>query len=207
MRVRPVKAASHRHGGSFVATAFSRGRLSSRVIEVRTEMKSRWPFGYGLGVALLLLPGCDVVQNARSDFTKTTGAITAAVQSKPAASAPVRKTDSKMSVKSQDPPKQEPTNQEPQRNVTAATPVNLVGKSETEVRSLLGPPTSEEDRAPGKTWRYRDGQCTMDVELYPDVQTRQFGTLSYEVKSDDSTVEGKRLCMAQLQSRAQGTGR
>lgn len=83
-------------------------------------------------------------------------------------------------------------------------PVSLVGKSEGQIRALLGPPTSEEDRAPGKTWHYRDGQCTVDVQLYPDVQTRQFGTLAYEVKSDDSTNEGKRLCMAQFRSR---TGR
>ena len=56
---------------------------------------------------------------------------------------------------------------------------------------------------PGKRWRYRDGQCTLDVQLYPDVQTKQFGTLAYEVKSDDNTDEGKRVCLAQLQSRAQ----
>jgi hypothetical protein len=66
-----------------------------------------------------------------------------------------------------------------------------------------GAPTSEEDRPPGKRWRYRDGQCTLDVQLYPDVQTKQFGTLAYEVKSDDNTDEGKRVCLAQLQSRAQ----
>ena len=68
---------------------------------------------------------------------------------------------------------------------------------------MLGAPTSVEDRPPGKLWRYRDGQCTLVVQLYPDVQTKQFGTLAYEVKSDDNTDEGKRVCTAQLQSRAQ----
>jgi len=157
-------------------------------------------------VALLLLPGCDVAQNARSDFAKVTGAIAAAPQSKPAASAPAKKTDPRTSAKPLDPPKQETVGQEPSRDVATATPVNLVGKSEAEVRSLLGSPTSEEDRAPGKTWHYRDGQCTVDVQLYPDVQTRQYGTLSYEVKSNDSTDEGKRLCMAQFRSHAPGNG-
>ena len=79
----------------------------------------------------------------------------------------------------------------------------LAGKSETEVRALFGTPSSEEDRPPGKQWRYRDGHCTLDVQLYPDVRTKQFGTLAYEVKSDDNSDEGKRLCLAQLQSRAQ----
>ena len=172
-------------------------------------MKSRRPSRYCLGVALLLLlPGCDVAKNASSDFARVTGSISGAAQSRPArASTPVKKTDPATNEKLQEPPKQETTKQEPSRDVAVATPVNLIGKSEAEVRSLLGPPTSEEDRAPGKTWHYRDGQCMVDVQLYPDVQTRQFGTLAYEVKSNDSTDERKRLCMAQLQSRAQGTNR
>ncbi|MBI2740490.1 MAG: hypothetical protein HYX38_28575 [Rhodospirillales bacterium] len=86
---------------------------------------------------------------------------------------------------------------------TGGPALALAGKSETELRAMLGTPTSEEDRPPGKRWRYRDGQCTLDVQLYPDVQTKQFGTLAYEVKSDDNTDEGKRVCLAQLQSRTQ----
>jgi hypothetical protein len=84
-----------------------------------------------------------------------------------------------------------------------ASPVSLAGKSESELRALLGAPTSEEERPPGKRWRYRDGNCSLDVQLYPDVQTKQFGTLAYEVKSDDNSDEGKRACLAQLQARAQ----
>src|SRR5262249_32730556 len=91
----------------------------------------------------------------------------------------------------------------PARSPSDGAAVALAGKSEDELRALLGAPTSEEDRPPGKRWRYRDGQCTLDVQLYPDVQTKQFGTLAYEVKSDDNTDEGKRLCLAQLQSRVQ----
>jgi hypothetical protein len=78
--------------------------------------------------------------------------------------------------------------------------------SEGQVRALLGPPTSVEERAPGKTWHYRYGQCRANVQLYPDVQTRQFGTLAYEVKSDDNTDEGRRVCVAQFNSRAQSAG-
>jgi hypothetical protein len=77
------------------------------------------------------------------------------------------------------------------------------GTGERELRAMLGPPTSEEDHPPGKQWRYRDGKCTIDIQLYPDVETKQFGTLAYKVKSDDNTDEGRRLCVAQLQSRVQ----
>jgi hypothetical protein len=78
-----------------------------------------------------------------------------------------------------------------------------VGKSEGQVRAMLGPPTSVEERAPGKTWHYRDGGCSINVQLYPNVQTRQFGTLGYEVNSDDNSDEGKRACMARIGSRAE----
>jgi len=154
------------------------------------------------GVSLLLLSGCDVARNARSDLSKATDAVASATQSRPTpAQTAAKKTDSHTASK-----KQEAAAQDPPRDVAAAAPVNLIGKSEGDIRTLLGPPTSEEDRAPGKTWHYRDGQCTMDIQLYPDVQTRKFGTLAYEVKSDDSTDEGKRLCVAQFKSRTQIRG-
>ncbi|WP_428686044.1 hypothetical protein [Reyranella sp.] len=82
-----------------------------------------------------------------------------------------------------------------------APPPVLTGYRESELRALFGPPTSEEDRPPGKQWRYRNGRCTLDIQLYPDVETKQYGTLSYKVKSDDDTDEGRRFCLAQLQSR------
>jgi hypothetical protein len=78
--------------------------------------------------------------------------------------------------------------------------VHLIGLDEAHLQALLGPPTVQEDRAPGKTWKYRNGRCTLNLSLYPDVETRVFHTLSYEVTSDDHTDEGKRLCMVELQS-------
>jgi len=74
-----------------------------------------------------------------------------------------------------------------------------------ELRAMLGAPTIEEDRPPGKRWRYQDGQCTLDVQLYPDLQTKQFRVLAYEIKSYDNTDEGKRTCTAQFQSRAEAS--
>ena len=67
---------------------------------------------------------------------------------------------------------------------------------------MFGQPSSTEDRPPGKILHYRDGMCALDVRMFPDVQTRQFGTLSYEVKSDDNSDQGKRACLAQLRTRA-----
>lgn len=75
-----------------------------------------------------------------------------------------------------------------------AAPVQLVGMNEGEVQALLGTPSMVEDHAPGKTWRFRKHDCVLSVALYPDVQTRVFRTLSYEVTSDDHNAGAKQLC-------------
>jgi len=156
-----------------------------------------------LGISLLLLSGCDVANNAQRDLSRLVSSNPFSAKPAPAgrvASTPAKPTPAAVKTK------QVPPKVEPQGEVSSPTPVNLMGMSEGQVRALLGTPTSVEERAPGKTWHYRFGQCRANVQLYPDVQTRQFGTLAYEVKSDDNTDEGRRGCVAQLSSRAQSGG-
>lgn len=163
-----------------------------------------------LVVGLLLLSGCDVAQNAQRDFNRVMhssfNASTPAPTYSQARAAP-RPAPAKPEAK----PTEEAAKSEPVPAAATPTPpsqdVNLMGKSEGQVRTLLGPPTSVEERAPGKTWHYRDGECSVDVQLYPDVQTRQYGTLAYKVNSDDNSDEGRRECLARFRSRAQpGSG-
>ena len=165
-----------------------------------------------IGVGLLLLSGCEAARNMRDDFSRLTSSQPTAQKSQPAKNVastnrPRTTPPASTSPDAPDVPVANPatvSDDPPARPAAAGGPaLSLAGKSETELRAMLGAPTSEEDRPPGKRWRYRDGQCTLDVQLYPDVQTKQFGTLAYEVKSDDNTDEGKRVCLAQLQSRAQ----
>ena len=162
-----------------------------------------------LVVGLLSLSGCELTQNAQRDFNRLIHGNVATSSAQYAPSQPsyaprqtaTARTDSKTTATKPEDPKTEP--QQAAATTPAPPPVNLMGKSEGQVRALLGPPTSVEERAPGKTWHYRDGRCSVDVQLYPDVQTRQFGTLAYEVKSDDNSDEGRRDCLARLRSRAQ----
>ena len=173
-----------------------------------------------VGVGLLLLTGCEASRNMRDDLLRLTSSQPTAQKSqsaksvastRPSTTPPASTTDAATvaaTATSEEPPAlpaATATSAEPPARpaATGSPALSLVGKSETELRAALGAPTSEEDRPPGKLWRYRDGQCTLVVQLYPDVQTKQFGTLAYEVKSDDNTDEGKRVCTAQLQSRAQ----
>ena len=171
-----------------------------------------------VGVGLLLLAGCEASRNMRDDLLRLTTSQATAQKSQSAKSATRPRTTPPASTidaaavaataTSEEPPSvpaATATSEEPtaRRAATSGPALSLIGKSETELRAMLGAPTSEEDRPPGKWWRYRDGQCTVVVQLYPDVKTKQYGTVAYEVKSDDNTDEGKRVCLAQLQSRAQ----
>lgn len=172
-------------------------------------MKIRDLMKQAVGLGLLLLSGCEVARGARDDFARLTSPQPASAQVRKASQPPVQ-----VAAKGGSKPLPPSTPFEP--SVTGGGPapqastepkgapaVELVGTSESKLRALLGPPTQEEETPPGKRWSYRDGRCTLDVQLYPDVQTKQFGTLAYKVRSDDNTDEGQRLCLAQLQSRLQ----
>jgi len=78
--------------------------------------------------------------------------------------------------------------------------LQLIGLGEEDVRALFGPPTTADASGPGKTWRYRNGRCTLNLSFYPDVETRVYRTLAYEVTSDDNNAERKRVCLSQFQS-------
>lgn len=162
----------------------------------------------GVGLGVLLLSGCEVLQAARNDL--------ASIGSSPA---PPPAATARKPMPPAAPPAPRPARPPPVvasasadvaadvAPVTAPTPAVeapppvLTGYRESELRALLGPPSSEENRPPGKQWRYRFDKCTLDIQLYPDVETKQYGTLAYKVKSDDDTDEGRRLCLAQLRSR------
>ena len=176
----------------------------------RSEILVKW----GVVVSLCLLSGCDVAHSMRDDLARLTASAPAPQKPSPRPSSPRRAAPQSAAAAATpyDMPPAPPATataasaaaETPSAKPAASPPLILTGKSESELRTMLGSPTREEERPPGKRWHYRTGQCTLDVQLYPDVQTKQFGTLAYEVKSDDNTDEGKRLCLAQLQSRAHG---
>lgn len=174
-------------------------------------MKTGTPVSRAVAASLLLvLGGCETGRAMRDDLARLTSSPTALQKSMPP-----RPSQAAARPRTPVPAPADPaagTIQPPLDPAVATVApaagaptaaVSIAGTSETELRALFGAPTSEEERPPGKRWRYRDGSCTMDVQLYPDVRTKQFGTLAYEVKSDDNSDEGKRACLAQFQSRAQ----
>src|SRR5262249_41620779 len=112
--------------------------------------------GSGLIIGLLIvLSGCEVARSARNDLAHLTGADSSAGRPHQAApttrsvAAASKATDPKATNKDTT---AEPAKQDSPKDIQTANAaaITLVGKSETEVHSLLGPPNSEEERAPGK---------------------------------------------------------
>jgi hypothetical protein len=77
---------------------------------------------------------------------------------------------------------------------------SLIGLDIEQARDRLGPPHEEVEQAPAKLWLYRTAQCSLDVALYPDVQTHVFRVLNYEVKGNDGTEQGRRQCIDSLRT-------
>jgi hypothetical protein len=87
-------------------------------------------------------------------------------------------------------------------NASVARPQidQLIGLDEAGIKTAFGAPAAEEDHAPTKRWVYRVRQCTMDVTFYPEVETRQFHALNYEVTSDDGSAKRQQACVAEFSS-------
>jgi len=77
----------------------------------------------------------------------------------------------------------------------------LIGWNESEIRTVFGAPASQEDQAPTKRLVYHTRQCTMNLTLYPEVETRQFQALNYEVNADDGSAKRQQACVAEFSSR------
>lgn len=67
-------------------------------------------------------------------------------------------------------------------------PPALVGMSETETEGLLGRPSEEADRPPGKAWIYQGPGCRLTVHLFPDMEKGGFYALDYTVEDGSREV-------------------
>lgn len=164
----------------------------------------------GLGLALLAaLSGCDHMQQSlREVNVLVTGS--GAQAAKPAKSTPVatRKVPKPVARPAvETAPVVEPVSVAPvlpepdvERSATrsrgrALPELAVVGLTEAQLQSRLGRPAADEPHPPGRVWRYRGDGCTVSLSLYPDVRTKVFRTLAYEVISDDNSAERKLECL------------
>jgi hypothetical protein len=63
----------------------------------------------------------------------------------------------------------------PQRRIDARS--SLIGKSQGDVRTLLGQPSTTENASPATIWRYTTQTCSLEVLFYIDLGTNTLRAL------------------------------
>jgi hypothetical protein len=85
-----------------------------------------------------------------------------------------------------------------------ADELDVIGLDQFQIQSRLGPPTQDLQNLPAVEAVFSAERCTLDVTLYPDVQTRIYHALAYKVASDVDTVKERRRCLAAFAARLHG---
>jgi len=106
-----------------------------------------------IGVALALLAGCD--GGARRDFGRPTVQSPSASPRLARSPASIASPTVRQNVVAAADLKFTGFLESADREEIVSQPLNLVGRSEGDIRARFGAPASEEDRTPGKVWRYR----------------------------------------------------
>ena len=81
-------------------------------------------------------------------------------------------------------------------------PQSLVGKTQAEVRTILGPPTTTENAAPATIWRYSTATCSLEVLFYMDLGINMLRSLEYKLKMPESATNDDAVsrCLGAIQS-------
>jgi hypothetical protein len=85
-----------------------------------------------------------------------------------------------------------------------ATDRDLVGLDADTLAGTLGQPAARRDSPPAVIWQYVDGDCSLDVYLYRDVQTDTLHALYVELDGDDRTDQRRQSCLRRLVGRTAG---
>jgi hypothetical protein len=140
----------------------------------------------------MLLAGCE----SRPDHTVYDATLLAPPPSPPDTKMPQAAVAIREPQKAASRPAPRPAQRPPQPE--APLP-ELVGLNEQQLTDLLGAPTSRVGNGPGKHWYYRMRKCTLNLSLFPNVDTHIFRSLSYEVTDNDRHGDGH--CRSELANR------
>lgn len=79
--------------------------------------------------------------------------------------------------------------------------LDVIGLDQYQIQSRLGPPIQDLQQLPAIEAVFSAERCTLNVTLYPDIQTRVYHALAYKVASDVDTVKERRRCFAAFAAR------
>jgi hypothetical protein len=77
-------------------------------------------------------------------------------------------------------------------------PDEVIGLDLAQIARLLGEPAFRTEQPPAKVWSYAGAGCSMRVFVYPDIKSRVFRALTYEIQGTDGSALAKRRCFTGL---------
>jgi hypothetical protein len=83
-------------------------------------------------------------------------------------------------------------------DVLLENPDQVIGLDLAQIARLLGEPVSRSEKPPAKVWNYVGQGCMMRIFVYPDIKSRVFRALTYEIQGTDGTPLAKRRCFTGL---------
>jgi hypothetical protein len=78
------------------------------------------------------------------------------------------------------------------------SPEEVIGLDLAQISRLLGEPAFRTEQPPAKVWSYAGNGCAMRVFVYPDIKSRVFRALTYEIQGTDGSPLAKRRCFTGL---------
>ena len=78
------------------------------------------------------------------------------------------------------------------------SPEEVIGLDLAQISRLLGEPAFRTEQPPAKVWSYAGSGCAMRVFVYPDIKSRVFRALTYEIQGTDGSPLAKRRCFTGL---------
>jgi hypothetical protein len=77
-------------------------------------------------------------------------------------------------------------------------PEEVIGLDLAQISRLLGEPAFRTEQPPAKVWSYAGTGCAMRVFVYPDIKSKVFRALTYEIQGTDGSSLAKRRCFTGL---------
>ncbi len=82
-------------------------------------------------------------------------------------------------------------------------PEQLIGLDSGRIVALLGPPAAQAEVSPAQVWTYNGKACVLQLFFYPEINTKEFRALTYEMPTGGETEAAREKCLREvLQSHA-----
>ncbi|HLY57594.1 MAG TPA: hypothetical protein VKS60_18665 [Stellaceae bacterium] len=94
----------------------------------------------------------------------------------------------------------------PPEQTASLPPPEPVGMTERALADAFGQPAARRDSPPAVVWQYVDGDCSLDVYLYRDVQTDALHALYVELDGNDRSDQRRQFCLRRLVQRPDRIG-